>query len=517
MVVSMDPDNLPYSSKKDEQPGFDVELLRALAKEMGVKLRIDWLDIHRATAVGKLLERESDLAVGTAIDPNVFEDDDELAGKVLYSRPYYGTGYLLVKRKGTVAVNSLAALKEEKARRLGAEAGSIADYRLRQRGHLRNLYRNQAGVLKALRDKDVDYAYLWANVGWTLHAAPDVGAEIVADYVPEDHWNIAIAMRAGDEELKKHVDKALGKLIQEKAVEKALARYHMRYFALFPEEKKGREEKKEKDEEASDGVIRHPVADRGLEPQFGRVQTSKQAYRGVERIKSAGVLVVGLDQRNLPFSSAHPEPAGLDYEIAGLLADKLGVSLKVYWAYSAHDSYPSKLATKKSCDVMLGVMPDARFGNRVLYTNPYYLTSYRLVVRADAAPLRIDDLGREPVAVEQGAVVRGLPDGTDQRSYPGLAEILEAVAKGEVKAGYVIGTRGSWLAHRDYADKLRLLNGAETDRFPICAAVRKSDADLKAALERAFDELAESGKLARVFERWHVPYVVPSKDATRSK
>ena len=60
----------------------------------------------------------------------------------------------------------------------------------------------------------------------------------------------------------------------------------------------------------------------------------------------------------------HPKPDGMDYEIAGLLAKKLGVSLNIYWAYSAHDSYPSKLATRKLCDVMLGVMPDDRFAKR---------------------------------------------------------------------------------------------------------------------------------------------------------
>ena len=42
-------------------------------------------------------------------------------------------------------------------------------------------------------------------------------------------------------------------------------------------------------------------------------------------------------------------------------AEELGVSLRVYWAYSAHDSYPSKLAAKQLCDVILGVMPDDRF------------------------------------------------------------------------------------------------------------------------------------------------------------
>ena len=35
---------------------------------------------------------------------------------------------------------------------------------------------------------------------------------------------------------------------------------------------------------------------------------------------------MGLDQNNLPFSTAHPKPAGFDYEIAGLLAKELGVT-----------------------------------------------------------------------------------------------------------------------------------------------------------------------------------------------
>ena len=38
------------------------------------------------------------------------------------------------------------------------------------------------------------------------------------------------------------------------------------------------------------------------------------------------------------------------------------------------------------------------------------------------------------------------------------------------------------------------------------AAVRKSDRELKDAIDRAWDELDRSGQLARVFARWHIPY-----------
>jgi ABC-type amino acid transport substrate-binding protein len=524
MAVSMDPANLPYSSAKGDRPGFDVELLQSLAKEMGVKLRIDWLDIHRTTAMGKLLERESDLVFGTAIDANAFEDDDDLASRVIFSQPYYSTGYLLVKRKNGPTIKSLADLKGEKSRRLGAEAGSVADYRLRQRGYLRSLYRNQLAVLKALHDGDIDYAYLWGNVGWSLHTSPDFTLELISGYTPEDRWNIAIAMRHGDEDLKRHVDAALAKLIKDGTVARTLARYHMPYSPPFKEEKKKDKDDKDKsdDGQASEtGVIRHPVAGRGLEPQTQRLQTSKRPYGGLERIRSAGMLVVGLDQRNLPFSTAHPEPAGLDYEIAGLLAEKLGVTVRVYWAYSAHDSYPSKLATRKLCDVMLGVMPDARFAERVLYSKPYYLASYRLVVKeGDGLPIRptnLEHIGNAPLAVERGVAVRGLPEKAVVREFASLDTILEAVAKDEVKAGYVISTRSQWLADRDWRGKLKFIDGPAVDRFPICAAVRKSDADLQKAIDRAFVELAQSGQLAKVFARWHIPYLSPSNEEKSSK
>ena len=111
------------------------------------------------------------------------------------------------------------------------------------------------------------------------------------------------------------------------------------------------------------------------------VQTSKHTYSGLARVRSAGELVVGLDQNNLPFSTAHPEPAGFEYEIAGLLAKQLGVKLRVYWAYSSHDSYPSKLSSRGLCDLILGVMADDRFAHRVLYSRPYYVARYQLVVR----------------------------------------------------------------------------------------------------------------------------------------
>ncbi len=364
LVVSMDPANLPYSSAKDDRPGFDLELARALAQRLQVKLRVDWLDIQRDTPIGKLLDHQCDLVFGEPIAANIIADEEELAGKVLYSQPYYGTGYMLVERKNGPHAGSLAELKGAKSQRLGTEAGSVADYALRRRGYLRLLYRNQLATLKALNDGEIDYAYLWANVGWTLHVSPDLNLELARKYVPEERWNIAVAMVRGDDELKRHVDAALETLKGNGTVIRALGRYQMPYFNPFSEPAASVHGSAEE-------AIHHGVADRGIEPRMQKVETSKHGYTGLARIRSAGELVVGLDQNNLPFSTAHPAPSGLDYEIAALLAKELGVRLRAYWAFSSHDSYPAKLAAKGLCDVILGIMPDDRFRGRVLYSRPY--------------------------------------------------------------------------------------------------------------------------------------------------
>ncbi len=55
--------------------------------------------------------------------------------------------------------------------------------------------------------------------------------------------------------------------------------------------------------------------------------------------------------------------------------------------------------------------------------------------------------------MEEGVAVRGL-DGRAVRSYPSTEAILEAVANGTEKAGYVISTRGAWLAQEHWPGKL---------------------------------------------------------------
>ena len=71
----------------------------------------------------------------------------------------------------------------------------------------------------------------------------------------------------------------------------------------------------------------------------------------------------------------------------------------------------------------------SQFGQRVLFSRPYYLAKYQRIVRSGEGPLT----DKESVAVEEGVAVRGLK-GRVAQSFPSTEAILEeAVATGRVK------------------------------------------------------------------------------------
>jgi ABC-type amino acid transport substrate-binding protein len=142
----------------------------------------------------------------------------------------------------------------------------------------------------------------------------------------------------------------------------------------------------------------------------------------------------------------------------------------------------------------------------VRFSRPYYIASYRIVIQTR----RGDLLNSELIGIEEGLALRGL-NGHTVKTFPTTEAILKAVAEGQIAAGYVVSTRGAWLSHEQWLDKLVFLPGTEKlDRFPISAAVRKSDDDLRAAIDSAWDVLDKTGKLAQVFTRWHIPYEPPT-------
>ncbi len=252
LTVCMDVRNLPYSNADPELPGLNVEVAHLLAEELGVELELHWLNTLRDSLLADMLRGHCDCVIGIPIEERAMSESIQLGKRVDFSKPYYGTGYVLVKRKNNQQLPK--TLKDIKSETIGAEAGSIASDVLRQMGYNRRVYRSQIAVLNALQKGQIAYGCVWANVGWLIEKGSRIQQteqistvypelEIVEGYVPESRlrWNVSIAFskdtpKRSTREFQDTVNKIIEDKWSEEKLKKLCEKYHLPYFAPFQEE-----------------------------------------------------------------------------------------------------------------------------------------------------------------------------------------------------------------------------------------------------------------------------------------
>ena len=254
LTICMDVRNLPYSNADPELPGVDVEIAHLLAEELGVKLELHWLNTLRDSLLGDMLHGHCDCVIGVPIEERAMSESVQLGKRVDFSKPYYGTGYVLIKRKDLQ--KSPKTLEDIKLETIGTEAGSIASDVLRQMGYNRRIYRSQIAVLDALQKGEIAYGCMWANSGWLIEkgsriqraaqtetAYPEL--EIVDGYIPPPRlrWNVSIAFSKNTPKRDTGaLQDAVNTIIEQKWSEEKLKglvqKYHLPYYAPFQEEEK---------------------------------------------------------------------------------------------------------------------------------------------------------------------------------------------------------------------------------------------------------------------------------------
>ena len=252
LTVCMDVRNLPYSNADPELPGIDVEIAHLLAAELGVKLELHWLDSLRDSLLADMLRGHCDCVIGVPIEERVMSESVQLGKRVEFSKPYYGTGYVLIKRKDLQ--KSPKTLEDLKLETIGTEAGSIASDVLRQMGYNRRIYRSQIAVLEALQKGEIAYGCMWANSGWLIEkgsriqraaqaetAYPEL--EIVQEYIPPPRlrWNVSVAFSKNTPErdtgaLQDAVNTIIEQKWSEEKLKELVQKYHLPYYAPFQEE-----------------------------------------------------------------------------------------------------------------------------------------------------------------------------------------------------------------------------------------------------------------------------------------
>ena len=218
------PEGLPFSSQDPARPGIQLELARRIAGALGVKSSVSWIFDRRA-AGGAGCE----VFMSAIVTPRP-------RAPMRLTRPYSGSGYVLVVPRNDNAVKTFADLG---ARKVGVVVQSVAQWVLTKRGLTTTpAFTEDELVEMVLTGQAAAAAVSMPYAGWYLKEHPNAALKIADGYVPEPElrWNVAVGVRNADKALLDAVSRVLDALRRDGAIQAAFAKYGVPYYPPYPSE-----------------------------------------------------------------------------------------------------------------------------------------------------------------------------------------------------------------------------------------------------------------------------------------
>jgi polar amino acid transport system substrate-binding protein len=206
---------LPFASKTQEPPGFQIELGRALAQALGVTLHVDWV-----TNGFQFRAADCDIVLDTIAVPEA-----QAERRLQLSKPYQRSGVGLALRTDTAGVTKFDDLN---GRRVGVQGRSLAAMLLGQRGARLTFYGFEEEMVDAVVRGEVDAAAVSpATAGYFKLRHPEAPLRFVHAYdaEPELRWNLAVGLRRADAPFREAIDAAIDRLVTDGTVGRIYARY----------------------------------------------------------------------------------------------------------------------------------------------------------------------------------------------------------------------------------------------------------------------------------------------------
>jgi len=199
-----DPSNLPFSSRDAREPGFEVEIARAIAAALDAELTVHWVPTAREIIVlRQLYEGRCDLVMGFPLTPGFVDDKPGLS----LSAPYYVMRQVVVSS----SVGGAHSPEDLRARIVGVQAMTLSDQLVHERGFNRKVYVTPDATFDALVKGEVDAVVMESPLaGWFVTRNAGFVATAIGD--PARDLEIGAAVRKADGELKESVDRAIQQL-----------------------------------------------------------------------------------------------------------------------------------------------------------------------------------------------------------------------------------------------------------------------------------------------------------------
>ncbi len=224
--VCAHPDALPFSSQDRNQPGFQLEIADAIAKILGVRVIPEWIVFTRHAR-----RAECDAVIGGVV-PLTGEQKGPRRG-VLLTKPYTGSGYVLLVPRANTVVHGVSDVK---AGKIAVEYTSWPHYLLETRGFPISAYRDQTEIIEAVAKGEVGAGMVTdPYLGWFLKRHPEGAVKVADGYVrdPELQWNVAVRLLNADEALRDAVNEAIDRLLADRTIPDIFAKYGVNYLPPF--------------------------------------------------------------------------------------------------------------------------------------------------------------------------------------------------------------------------------------------------------------------------------------------
>jgi len=217
--VCANPNALPYSSDRPETPGFQIEIARAIAQQLGVQLRVEWIVPRmRAATV------DCDMLMDTIAKPEVQSPALKL------SVPYQTGGVALAFAAGQPTAVSYRDLRP--GTRVGVVTNSLASMIVSKAGARIVPFGFEDDVLRAIGSGEVEAAALSpASIGYynLTHGSRKLALVHAEDSEPDLKWVVAVGLRRADPPLVDAVNAAVDALITDGTVARIYAKYGVDY------------------------------------------------------------------------------------------------------------------------------------------------------------------------------------------------------------------------------------------------------------------------------------------------
>ena len=216
LTIATSPDFPPFESLEgNEVVGIEVDIMKLIAKELGVELEIIQMDFDSVLLGVQSAKYDCGMS-GITATPDRKEN-------MLFTAPYYMAAQVIVVKEGS----DIKGKADLEGKKVSVQTGTTADEGCTEAGYNVQAFTANADAKAALTTGKVD-AWVVDNLTALQMVEDGDGLVVLDENMTDEPYAFAFAF--GSEDLVAEIDKILTKLVDDGTVEAIFAEYGETYF-----------------------------------------------------------------------------------------------------------------------------------------------------------------------------------------------------------------------------------------------------------------------------------------------